>query len=361
VRESGLIVSVAVIVAAGVNSDGRPSSARPSSRTARTQWRQVADQLRPKVAKRAALMDEAEADVLAFMGFPKDHRAKIHSINLLERRLRARDSPIGLRPTVSAAGFRGRSSDGEFLHTFTRQATLRGSAGNLGRVTSPVDAGGPPTALGRKSRSLMDADSPGILVVDDNDDDRYMLQLLLEAEGHSRITIATGGHEALALLEREKFSLILLDMMMPGMTGDEVLKIIKKNPDTRDTPVVVLSADSDSEKISKCINIGADDYLPKPFNSAILRDDTILHGGTANHRTILISTLSLPAVGLLTCRFIRFEVPPRFRRFRRCGRTVFYGPVILYLTQRTTGVRNGYVSVWTKTQASCDILHQTSA
>jgi hypothetical protein len=90
-------------------------------------------------------------------------------------------------------------------------------------------------------------------------------------------------------------------------------------------------------------------------------DDTVLHGGTANHRTILISTLSLPAVGLLTSRFLRFEVPPRFRGFRRCGRTVFSGPVILYLTQRTTGVRNGYVSVWTKTQASCDILHQTSA
>jgi putative transposase len=57
------------------------------------------------VPKRAALMDEAEADVFALMGFPKDHRAKIHSINLLERRLRARDSPIGLRPTVSRGRF----------------------------------------------------------------------------------------------------------------------------------------------------------------------------------------------------------------------------------------------------------------
>jgi putative transposase len=52
---------------------------------ARTQWRQVADQLRPKVPKLAALMDEAEADVPGFMTFPKDHRPKIHSINPLER------------------------------------------------------------------------------------------------------------------------------------------------------------------------------------------------------------------------------------------------------------------------------------
>ena len=112
----------------------------------------------------------------------------------------------------------------------------------------------------------MQGDLPGILIVDDNDDDRYTLQLLLENDGYTRITIATGGQEALALLARENFSLILLDMMMPGMAGDEVLKIIKDNPQTRDTPVVVLSADSDSEKISKCISIGADDYLPKPFN-----------------------------------------------------------------------------------------------
>ena len=72
-------------VRAGASS--RPSSARPSvqddAEAAKTQWRQVTDQLRPKVPKLAALMDEAEADVLAF--FPKDHRPKIHSINPLGR------------------------------------------------------------------------------------------------------------------------------------------------------------------------------------------------------------------------------------------------------------------------------------
>src|SRR5262245_9026593 len=92
---------------------------------------------------------------------------------------------------------------------------------------------------------------PGILIVDDNDDDRYTLQLLLENDGYTRITIATGGQEALALLARENFSLILLDMMMPGMAGDEVLKIIKENPKTRNTPVFVLRADSEREKFSR--------------------------------------------------------------------------------------------------------------
>jgi adenylate cyclase len=111
----------------------------------------------------------------------------------------------------------------------------------------------------------------GILIVDDNEDNRYTLQLLLESDGHDRIVGVSGGNEALGLLEKEKFSLVLLDMMMPDLNGDEVLKIIKGNPDTRETPVVMISADSDIEKVANCIELGADDYLPKPFNPTILR------------------------------------------------------------------------------------------
>lgn len=117
----------------------------------------------------------------------------------------------------------------------------------------------------------MDASDPGILIVDDNEDNRYTLQLLLETEGHERIVSATGGKDALTLLEKGKFNLVLLDMMMPDLNGDEVLKIIKGKADTRDIPVVMISADSDTEKVSKCIELGADDYLPKPFNPMILR------------------------------------------------------------------------------------------
>src|SRR4029434_7359587 len=117
----------------------------------------------------------------------------------------------------------------------------------------------------------METDAPAILIVDDNEDNRYTLQLLLESDGHSRLATASGGHEALALLAREKFSLVLLDLMMPDLNGEEVLKIIKGNPDTRDVSVVVLSADTDTEMISKCTESGADDYLTKPFNPTILR------------------------------------------------------------------------------------------
>jgi class 3 adenylate cyclase/CheY-like chemotaxis protein len=117
----------------------------------------------------------------------------------------------------------------------------------------------------------MDSSASGILIVDDNDDNRYTLQLLLESDGHERITSASGGNEAIALLDKTRFDLVLLDMMMPDLNGDEVLKIIKGKPDTRDIPVVMISADSDTEKVSKCIELGAEDYLPKPFNPTILR------------------------------------------------------------------------------------------
>jgi adenylate cyclase len=115
------------------------------------------------------------------------------------------------------------------------------------------------------------ADGPALLVVDDNEDNRYTLTRRLTREGYTNLTTATNGREALDLLQAKPFDLVLLDMMMPGMNGDEVLKAIKDNPDTRDIPVVMISADTDTEKVAQCIEVGADDYLPKPFNPTILR------------------------------------------------------------------------------------------
>src|SRR6516162_7144345 len=116
-------------------------------------------------------------------------------------------------------------------------------------------------------------------IVDDNEDNRYTLQMMLETDGHERIASAAGGNEAIALIEKEKFSLVLLDLMMPDLNGDEVLKTIKSDPDQRDMPVVMISADTNADKVSQCIELGADDYLPKPFNPTIRQHRRAPRGG----------------------------------------------------------------------------------
>src|SRR5258708_9121578 len=108
----------------------------------------------------------------------------------------------------------------------------------------------------------MGTDLPGILIVDDNEDNRYTLQLMLESDGHERITCAAGGNEAIALIKKEKFSLILLDLMMPDLNGDEILKATKSDPDQRDIPVVMITSDPDSDTPPQSSELTAAHYLP---------------------------------------------------------------------------------------------------
>ena len=103
-----------------------------------------------------------------------------------------------------------------------------------------------------------------ILVVDDDPNSRDIVQTFLEAKGYEVIT-AADGKDALAQLEEFRPVLVLLDVMMPGMDGWEVARVIKNHPDFGRTRVVMLTARSDFSDKTEGLRAGADDYIVKPI------------------------------------------------------------------------------------------------
>jgi DNA-binding response OmpR family regulator len=109
-----------------------------------------------------------------------------------------------------------------------------------------------------------------LLIIDDNPMNRDMLSRRLEREGYEVLT-ADGGREGLDLIANHEIDLVLLDILMPGMDGYQVLRAMKEDGATRHLPVIMLTAVSDVESVKRCIDLGADDYLIKPFNSVLLK------------------------------------------------------------------------------------------
>lgn len=110
-----------------------------------------------------------------------------------------------------------------------------------------------------------------ILIVDDYEDNRYTLKRRLKRDGYKDCDEAENGQVALEMLAKNQYDLVLLDLMMPIMDGFEVLEHMKLNDAFRHLPVIMISAADDLEKIAHGISLGAEDYLPKPFNPIILK------------------------------------------------------------------------------------------
>ena len=113
-------------------------------------------------------------------------------------------------------------------------------------------------------------DGSRIMIVEDNDYNRDILKRRLDREGYSVIE-CINGREAIDALKTEKVDMILLDIMMPEMNGYEVLENLKKNDELMNIPVIVISALSEIDNAVKCIELGAEDHLPKPFSPTLLR------------------------------------------------------------------------------------------
>jgi adenylate cyclase len=161
--------------------------------------------------------------------------------------------------------------------------------GVLARIDALVDFTGQPPDRGVAARPADDAGVAGtlrvikaagldparaawrghILIVDDNAANRDLLSRRLVRAGHE-VAEADGGASALAVLEHETFDLVLLDLIMPDITGFEVLNRLKSAPTTKDIPVIMISALDDLDSIVRCIEAGAVDYLSKPFDPTLL-------------------------------------------------------------------------------------------
>lgn len=109
-----------------------------------------------------------------------------------------------------------------------------------------------------------------LLIVDDDETNRDMLARYLVRQGHSVRAVA-GGEQALELLAGGGIDVVLLDMVMPGMDGLTTLREMKSSPILCHLPVVMISALDEIGSVARCIQAGAEDYLPKPFNPTILR------------------------------------------------------------------------------------------
>ena len=128
-------------------------------------------------------------------------------------------------------------------------------------------AGGEPSA--EEGRGAGEARAR-ILLVDDDAVNRDILRRHLERQGHELRTVSSGS-EALALLATEDFDVMILDVMMPGMNGYQLIEKVRGDEKLDDLYIIVISALSDTRSVARCIQLGAEDYLPREFEPVVLK------------------------------------------------------------------------------------------
>jgi len=155
-----------------------------------------------------------------------------------------------------------------------RGLAARSSAGGPRRRPGPGEsrsaagakpAGSPAPHASRDGAARRDIETPRVLVVDDEPSVRLLLRVNLPLSGFE-VVEAPDAETALERAEREAFDLILLDVMMPGMNGLELAQRLKTFAGTSDAPVVFVSARADRADISRGLEVGAADYITKPFD-----------------------------------------------------------------------------------------------
>jgi CheY-like chemotaxis protein len=126
--------------------------------------------------------------------------------------------------------------------------------------------------------------SPLILIAEDERDIRELIIITLRTNGLTNIIQATNGKDAVAEAKARKPVLILMDVRMPQMTGYEACEILKDDPDTNDIPIVFLSAKGQETEIRRGIDLGAEEYILKPFSPDELFQRVVNILGRSGHQ-----------------------------------------------------------------------------
>ncbi len=162
---------------------------------------------------------------------------------------------------------------------------------------------------------------PLVMIVEDESALITMLRYNLEKEGY-RVCEASDGEEALTVVEECNPDLILLDWMLPMMSGIEVCRQLRRRNNTREVPIIMITARGEEQDKIRGLNVGADDYLTKPFSMPEL---------LARVRALLRRTQPTPAKGVLNYEDIVMDLSGH--RVTRGGRYVHLGPTEFRLLQ----------------------------
>jgi adenylate cyclase len=255
---------------------------------------ELADGGKPELTARLATL-RAEArqlltllnDVLARgQAGPPDLAAARGTLGTPLERIRAETDALYRDASQAGAAAAALLPDLERIRTASdRLAELLGAGG----VVPDREAAGKTTSA-RSGSSPLAPSPPVILVVDDNEENRDMLARRLARQSYEVLS-AAGGLAALQTLAARPVDLVLLDVMMPDLDGYAVLQRLKADPALRDIPVLMISALDELESVVRCIQLGAEDYLNKPFDPVLLQarvgaclDKKRLHDQERRHR-----------------------------------------------------------------------------
>ena len=155
----------------------------------------------------------------------------------------------------------------ELVDTIEHTYRVRVGAAGVEPLSAPADATRAADALETGTETATSGGT--ILVIDDEEANRALLIRRLARAGHSVLTAET-GEEGIAIAANQPVDAILLDVVMPGLSGYEVLARLKQDAGLRDIPVLMITAIDGSASVMRCITLGADDCLPKPFDPVVL-------------------------------------------------------------------------------------------